>query len=145
MRALDRIITHLNHHQGRAFCDDCPSKTLSIRPRQAAQQKTFKLAKAPDTILIAFPGVLRCVTRLLVPCRRRLETIAASKPSSRMADHWTEQLRCPTCHRTGSASLSQEDDDDIPTADNVPDGFELITTRYGIDFICSSCRIRVEP
>jgi hypothetical protein len=76
---------------------------------------------------------------------RQLETIAASKPFSRMADHWTEQLRCPTCHRTGTAALSQEDDDDIPTADSIPDGFEVITTSYGIDFICSSCRIRVEP
>jgi hypothetical protein len=49
------------------------------------------------------------------------------------------------CCRTGTAALSQGDDDDMATADNVPDGFEVITTRYGIDFICTSCRIRVEP
>lgn len=62
-----------------------------------------------------------------------------------MADQWTEQLRCPTCYRTGSAALSQEDDDHTPVADRIPDGFEVIQTRYGIDFICTSCRIRVEP
>jgi hypothetical protein len=56
-----------------------------------------------------------------------------------------EQLRCPTCHRTGSAALSQEDDDHVPVADRIPDGFEVITTKYGIDFICTSCRIRVQP
>jgi hypothetical protein len=45
MTALERISSHLNTNQGRAFCDDCLSKILSIRPRQAIQQKTFKLAK----------------------------------------------------------------------------------------------------
>jgi hypothetical protein len=62
-----------------------------------------------------------------------------------MADRWTEHLRCPTCDRTGTAALSQGDDDDIPSAESIPDGFEVIRTKYGIDFICASCRIRVEP
>lgn len=62
-----------------------------------------------------------------------------------MADRWTEELRCPTCYRTARAELSQEDDDHAPVADRIPDGFEVIKTRHGIDFICCSCRIRVEP
>jgi hypothetical protein len=41
--------------------------------------------------------------------------------------------------------LSQEDDDHVPVADRIPDGFEVITTKYGIDFICTSCRIRAQP
>jgi hypothetical protein len=45
MTALERITTHLHGNQGRAFCDDCLSKILSIRPRQAVQQKTYRLAK----------------------------------------------------------------------------------------------------
>jgi hypothetical protein len=45
MTALERIIAHLRGNKGRAFCDDCLSKILSIRPRQAVQQKTYRLAK----------------------------------------------------------------------------------------------------
>jgi hypothetical protein len=44
LTALDRIIAHLHENQGRAYCDDCLSKILSITLRQAVQQKTFKLA-----------------------------------------------------------------------------------------------------
>lgn len=99
MRALDRIITHLNHHQGRAFCDDCPSKTLSIRPRQAAQQKTFKLAKAPDTILIAFPGVLRRVNAFRCPVVGGLKP---SQPQNLLAE-WptTGPNSCAARHAIG--------------------------------------------
>jgi hypothetical protein len=45
MTALERIVSHLAASQGRAFCDDCLSKILAVRPRQAVQQKTFRLAK----------------------------------------------------------------------------------------------------
>ena len=45
MTALERITNHLHGNQDRAFCDDCLSKILSIRPRQAVQQKTYRLAK----------------------------------------------------------------------------------------------------
>jgi hypothetical protein len=38
-----------------------------------------------------------------------------------MRDQWYENLRCPTCGKTGKASLSQ-DDDDAPTPQIVPDG-----------------------
>jgi anaerobic selenocysteine-containing dehydrogenase len=34
-------------HAGRAFCDDCLSSILKVRPRQQIQQKTSKLAKSP--------------------------------------------------------------------------------------------------
>jgi hypothetical protein len=62
-----------------------------------------------------------------------------------MSDGWTEQLRCPMCYRTGTAALSQEDDDHMPVSDRIPDGFEVIKIEYSIDFVCSSCRILVEP
>jgi hypothetical protein len=62
-----------------------------------------------------------------------------------MADRWTEHLRCPMCYRTGRATLSQEDDDHMPVADRAPDGFEVIKTAHGIDFICTACRVRVQP
>lgn len=61
-----------------------------------------------------------------------------------MADRWTEMLRCPMCSRVGRAALSQADDADIATADTIPEGFEVIKTKYGIDFICTACRVRVE-
>jgi hypothetical protein len=35
MTALERITTHLRGNQGRAFCDDCLSKILAIRPRKS--------------------------------------------------------------------------------------------------------------
>jgi hypothetical protein len=52
------------------------------------------------------------------------------------ADEWNEQLRCPKCRKTGIASLSQGQRDDIPTVQGVvPDGFKVIQTQYGPDFI----------
>jgi hypothetical protein len=64
-----------------------------------------------------------------------------------MDERWTEQLRCPMCGKTGSAKLSQGDDEETPTADSVPDGFEVVSRKrgYGIDFICTSCRVPVDP
>jgi hypothetical protein len=47
MTAIEKISSYLDRSQGRAFCDDCISKSLKILPRQAVQQKTFKLAKSP--------------------------------------------------------------------------------------------------
>ena len=48
-----------------------------------------------------------------------------------MADRWIEQLRCPICYKTGSAALSQEDDDHKPVAERIPVGFEVIKTTHG--------------
>jgi hypothetical protein len=47
MTALDRIVDFLQSQQGRAFCDDCLSTELRIRPRQAVQSKTSVLASDP--------------------------------------------------------------------------------------------------
>jgi hypothetical protein len=73
------------------------------------------------------------------------ETIAAPVAFIGMADQWTEQLRCPMCSKAGNALLSQGDDEETPSAISVPDGFEVVQRKYSIDFICSSCRIPVEP
>jgi hypothetical protein len=64
-----------------------------------------------------------------------------------MADRWTEQLRCPMCGKIGNAALSQGVAEEVPTAVSVPDGFEVVSRKrgYGIDFICTACRVPVEP
>jgi RNase P subunit RPR2 len=58
MTALERITNHLHGNQDRAFCDDCLSKILSIRPRQAVQQKTYRLARDAryERVLITCAG-----------------------------------------------------------------------------------------
>ncbi len=45
MTALNRIEDFLRSKAGRAYCDDCLSEVLNIRPRQQAQQKTSHLAR----------------------------------------------------------------------------------------------------
>jgi hypothetical protein len=60
-----------------------------------------------------------------------------------MKDRWYENLRCPTCGKTGKASLSQ-DDDDAPTIQIVPDGFKVVGTPHGPDFICGACDVAVK-
>jgi hypothetical protein len=62
-----------------------------------------------------------------------------------MNDEWKEDLRCPECDKTGTASLSQDDGADTPTVLSVPDGFKVISTQYGPGFHCSSCNIAVAP
>jgi hypothetical protein len=62
-----------------------------------------------------------------------------------MADEWNERLRCPNCRKTGVASLSQGDGDDVPTAQGVPDGFKIINTEYGLTFRCEDCDVEVDP
>jgi hypothetical protein len=47
MTALECIETFLTTHQGLGFCDDCLSRRLSIKPRQAIQQKTSRLSCNP--------------------------------------------------------------------------------------------------
>ena len=61
-----------------------------------------------------------------------------------MTDEWNESLRCPTCGKTGRASLSQ-DNDDAPTVQSVPDGFKVVATQYGPDFQCTTCDVAVVP
>jgi hypothetical protein len=60
-----------------------------------------------------------------------------------MKDLWFENLRCPTCGKTGKASLSQ-DDDDAPTIQILPDGFKVVDTEHGPDFRCATCDVAVE-
>jgi hypothetical protein len=62
-----------------------------------------------------------------------------------MIDEWNEKLRCPICDRTGIASLSQDDDADIPTVHSVPDGLKVIATTYGPNFHCATCNVAVLP
>jgi hypothetical protein len=64
--------------------------------------------------------------------------------SDQWKDQWKEQLRCPQCRRTGLANLSQGEDDDAATVDDVPEGFKATNTPFGPDFICLACGIAVE-
>jgi hypothetical protein len=59
-------------------------------------------------------------------------------------DEWYETLRCPTCGKTGKASLSQ-DGEDASTIDLVPDGFRVIDTEHGPNFHCETCEVAVKP
>jgi hypothetical protein len=61
-----------------------------------------------------------------------------------MKDEWNERLRCPTCGKTGMASLSQ-DNGDAPTVHLVPDGFKVVGTEHGPDFQCMTCNVAVMP
>jgi hypothetical protein len=62
-----------------------------------------------------------------------------------MADQWNEQLRCPQCHNTGTATLSQFKDANMPTVVSVPDGFKAVLTEYGPDFHCGTCNVPALP
>jgi hypothetical protein len=74
------------------------------------------------------------------PTKRRF---ALNLPA--MTDEWNEKLRCPSCGKTGMASLSQGDRDDMPTVHSVPDGFKAVQTEYGPDFRCGACDVPVDP
>ena len=63
-----------------------------------------------------------------------------------MREHWTEDLVCPNCQRTGAAELSQTDNLSWDVrADSIPDGFIVILSQHGIIFHCASCDIAVKP
>jgi hypothetical protein len=62
-----------------------------------------------------------------------------------MKDEWNESLRCPICGKTGTAGLSQDNDDDMPTIQRVPAGFEAADTPHGPDFLCATCGVAVKP
>ena len=62
-----------------------------------------------------------------------------------MHDQSNEQLRCPKCRTTGMASLSQGENDEVPTVLIVPVGFEVVQTEFGPDFQCGACNVRVDP
>jgi hypothetical protein len=54
-----------------------------------------------------------------------------------MIDEWNERLRSPGVEKTGMASLSQSDDADVATVRVVPDGFKIVATSYGSNFIAA--------
>jgi len=62
-----------------------------------------------------------------------------------MMDVWKETLRCPTCLKTGIANLCQAEEDELATIQFVPDGFRVVTTRYGPNFQCTDCDVAVKP
>jgi hypothetical protein len=43
------------------------------------------------------------------------------------------------------ASLFQGDGDDVPIAQNVPDGFKIVNTEFGLTFRCGDCDVEVDP
>jgi len=45
MAALGKIESFLRQNAGEAYCDDCLSKFLNIKPHQQVQQSTGQLAK----------------------------------------------------------------------------------------------------
>jgi len=45
MTAKEKIEVFLRERAGSAYCDDCLSEMLDIRPRQQVQQKTSELSK----------------------------------------------------------------------------------------------------
>jgi predicted RNA-binding Zn-ribbon protein involved in translation (DUF1610 family) len=53
-------------------------------------------------------------------------------------DQWVENLWCPNCGKTGAARLSQADGWNAHV-DSVPEGFKVVTLKYGTNFYCSSC------
>jgi hypothetical protein len=62
-----------------------------------------------------------------------------------MRDEWNESLRCPTCGKTGKASLCQEEDSETPIIQIVPVGFKAVSTDHGPDFHCDTCNVAVHP
>jgi hypothetical protein len=62
-----------------------------------------------------------------------------------MTDHWTENLHCPLCRKTGVASLTEGEDDKTLTVNGVPAGFKVVYTQYGPSFRCEDCGVEVDP
>jgi hypothetical protein len=65
--------------------------------------------------------------------------------TNRVADQWSENLRCSRCKNSGIAALSQGDGDWIPTVLSTPNGFKVVQTEYGPDFHCETCNVPAAP
>jgi hypothetical protein len=64
----------------------------------------------------------------------------------RARDHWVEDLGCPNCRKTGVALLSDVNEYSLDIrVDAVPEGFEIVRSKHGIEFYCASCEIPVDP
>lgn len=72
MTALEKIANFLRENSGSAYCDDCLSDILDIRPRQQVQQKTSQFAQ--DSRYWRQSGVCaRCrETRIVIRLRMAL-------------------------------------------------------------------------
>jgi hypothetical protein len=62
-----------------------------------------------------------------------------------MDEQWTETLRCPSCRKTGPASLTQGEQDETPRVNDLAAGFKVIYTQYGPSFRCENCDVEVMP
>ncbi len=62
-----------------------------------------------------------------------------------MDDQWKERLRCPRCKKRGMASLSLDAAADVPTVDEIAEGFSMRIGPRGLTFFCSECAVEVEP
>jgi hypothetical protein len=60
-----------------------------------------------------------------------------------MTDQWNEQIDCPDCHKTGSASFTQGKGEDMPTA-TVSVGFKVVKGEYGPIFRCDTCDVTLD-
>jgi hypothetical protein len=56
-------------------------------------------------------------------------------------DHWVKILRCPRCEKTGPAELSQMNGSLDVAVDSLPEGFKVVETEYGIDFLLLFVRL----
>jgi hypothetical protein len=65
MSAEHRVSDFLIKNAGQAYCDDCLSNALRIRPRQQVQQKTSTLGKSP-LFRRALGRCVRCLSEKLV-------------------------------------------------------------------------------
>jgi hypothetical protein len=62
-----------------------------------------------------------------------------------MTDQWNEDLQCPQCRQTGSVSLTQSIDAEMPIVNRVSEGFKTVHTKYGPNFHCGVCDVPVQP
>jgi hypothetical protein len=62
-----------------------------------------------------------------------------------MTDQWSEKLRCSACKNTGIATLSQGDNDRMPSVMSTPNDFKVVQGEYGPDFYCETCNVPALP
>lgn len=70
---------------------------------------------------------------------------ASASCGEAMDDQWKERLRCPQCKKRVMASLFQDAATDVPTVDDIAEGFSMTLGPDGPIFFCSDCAVEVEP
>ena len=58
-----------------------------------------------------------------------------------MKVQWNEQLRCPRCRKIGTTNLMQRGCHDVPTVNDITEGFRVAYTPYGPSFRCEACDV----